>query len=155
MRLVKTVYIKPYLLKPNIIETVELQAKEKYLGSCTSEHGYITHISNIVILDTCLEYSLSDVSVKVSLSVNTAKPYVGERCSCTITSQIPQGTMLIKNLKDNEDVVTSFKLFVPIAYANNELGLSILDSVVGSDVNVEILAVKYDKQQFTCIAKYI
>jgi DNA-directed RNA polymerase subunit E'/Rpb7 len=157
MRLLKTVYIKPSLLGPGIIQTINSEVKNKFLGSCTSEHGYITHISNIVILDTRLEYSLADVSVRVSCSVTTAKPYVGERIRCTVSSQIPQGTMLVVDLYDHTEgsAHASYRVFVPVAYSVNEDGNSISTAKEGSTVEVEILAVKYDKQQFNCIAKYI
>lgn len=157
MRLIKTVYIKPSLLGPGIIETINAEVRNKFLGSCTSEHGYITHISNIVILDTRLEYSLADVAVRVSCSVTTVKPYVGERCQCTISSQIPQGTMLVVNLYDPVDgrAHASYRVFVPVAYSINDGGDSISKVTEGSMVEVEILAVKYDKHQFNCIAKYI
>ena len=187
MRLVKTVYIKPALLGPGIIQTINTEVRNKFLGSCSSEHGYITHISNVVILDTRLEYSLADVAVRVSCSVTTVKPYVGERCRCTVSSQIPQGTMLVVSLYDHapgesthgnsasegrfvgnenhpEEHVRSphgniaqacFRVFVPVAYSTNDSGDSICKVKEGSTVEVEILAVKYDKQQFNCIAKYI
>ena len=167
MRLTKTVYIKPAFLGPDIVHTIETEVRSRFLGSCSAEHGYITHISNIVILETKTEYSVTDIAVKVSCSVTTSKPYVGERRKCVVKSQIPQGTMMYayaaeercdqRSRNKESDVCANigYRVFVPAAHALNESGNTVTDFPVGSVVEIEILAVKYNKQQFTCIGKYI
>lgn len=153
MRLTKTVYIKPALLGPGIAGTIEAEVMRKFVGSCSAEHGYITHISNIVILESAAGYSAPDVAVRVSCSVTTYKPYVGERRRCAVTSQIPQGTMMYAAAGRGESI--GCRVFVPAAHARNPAGETAGDCGVGSEVEIEILAVKYDKHQFTCIGKYI
>lgn len=141
MRLLRTVYVPPAIMGPGFVPHVESLVHNKLIGSCSLEHGYITHISNIMILGASVEYTVPDIAVRVSCSVTSVKPYVGGTVRCEIQSQLPQGTMLVAS--DG-----NYRVFVPKAPDAEP-------AAHYGAVTVEIVAVKYDKQAYTCIAKYI
>lgn len=135
MRLTRTIYIPADKLDASFTSHVSDLAVKTLTGSCSLEHGYITHVAHVAILSASVEYCVAEIAVRVSCSVSTVKPRVGDVVRCTVQSHLPQGTMLTAE-------AGGYRVFVPTDAAQPSR-------------SVEIVAVKYDKQTYNCIGKYI
>ncbi len=136
MRFSKKVEIHPSKLGPSIAEEILELVKSKYENTCTRDFGYITKITDIRVKCIKTEYMSPNAIAHVTFAATLVKPEVGAIFQAKSIRALKQGVMFQTLL---------FKIFVP----------EIPQVPDGTEAKIEIVATKYDKNQFSCIGKIL
>jgi len=142
MKLERIVQIHPSHLGSSFLQTVNNIVVDKYVGSCSANHGYIVDVSAVRITTARTEYSSPNVSVSVVFNATTVKPVCGDVYSARSVKTLANGTMFDYICPGKSQCL--FKIFVP-----NE---SVKEGV---SAQIEITATKYMKNQYNCIGKLV
>lgn len=132
----KNISIHPSKLGTSLNTEVTNTVLSKFNNSCSKNFGYIYDIKDIKIKNIKVNYFTSFVDVNVVFSASSIIPAVGDKVEASVFKNIKQGVMFTTNL---------YKIFVP----NSK------NIMEGKTVSVEIVAIKYDKNQYNCIGKLI
>ena len=136
MRFTQTVEVPPAMLGPRVKANVYHLVVQKYEGACVNNVGYLYNIRDIAIASMKTLYCSPNVVATVVFSALVDKPSVADVSSAVVQKNIVHGVLMQTRF---------YKVFVP----------NIKNMKEGVSVNVRIVAVKYDKNQYNCIGELV
>lgn len=123
---------------------------------CSSTYGYITEVKKIIeIGENKISPSNSLVIFKIVYEADVLKPFVGNIISGTVSIVLQNGDGIMVNICNKIQVLIPSSNMKPFLFNQSQL-LFEYDSVKiqkGCQINLEIVASKYEKKQYKCIAK--
>lgn len=149
------VSIDPKFLDSNISYHL-LQKIRSMEGKCTFDYGYIITVNKIVELgENIIAPANSLVVYNVKYEADTIKPEKGMELRGEICMVFQHGVFV--------DILKKLKVLIPVASLEGYTftGDSFVSKEddenikVGSEVNIRITIVKYDKKSFSCIGELI
>jgi len=137
MQVVKIIEIYPSLLTSNFNKEIVRLVSEKYIKTCTKEHGYIVSIRNVRVKEIKADYMSPMLHAKVIFNSEITKPEVGNKVNVKVIKKLKHGLMTQTDL---------YRVFVP------DTGDKYTE---GDCITVEITATQFDKNQYNCIGKLL
>jgi DNA-directed RNA polymerase subunit E'/Rpb7 len=158
----KRLCIDSYLLNENIKEHILDKLKKEYVGKCDKEYGFIVKIyDKIEILDNIVSPSSHGVFFLLKFCASVYKPEVNKKYKGKVCLVFSNGIFV--------ELFEKIKVLVPqdkmSDYKYNKLEnkwkreentqKNTQEITIGSNVDVEIKMIKYEKQNFSCIGKLL
>ena len=149
-QLVRTICLDPSLLDHNITSHILEKARSAWEGKCTKDEGFIKKILSIErIVDNYVSPATSGIMFDLLLNVETLKPQVGDLFLERVQKIIAQGIFTDKAIVAVIPVPT---LRGYVFDKDREVFTKGDKEIrVGDEINIEITAIKYEKNNF----KYI
>ena len=153
----KPICLDPQHLDQNLKLSLLIKAKEVWVGKCTKEDGYILEVVDIAeILDNFISPATTSILFKLKLVAKVLKPEIKKCFTTTVNMVLQQGIFTIcENILNilvpiNQIIGYEFdgSKGVYLSKNNPENVISIK-----TQVQVEITAIRYEKNKFTCIGK--
>jgi DNA-directed RNA polymerase subunit E'/Rpb7 len=151
----KNIMVEPEYLNSNIKKHIydklckELDSKDCY---CNQDNGYVTKIyDDVSLINNTVSNTGSEVIFTVKVSIKTLKPEIGKTYKATVSIVSPNAIFThienkVKILVPPE--LTSYKYDKNSnCYKKGDKKIS-----VGSTVQVKITDIKYENNNFNCIA---
>ena len=156
----KSICLEPKCLGKGLKESLLLQAKSSFIGKCSKEDGYVLDIVSIVeIVDNHISTSNSSPIFDLKLVAKLLRPEVGDELSATVNMVRQEGIFCrcedklnifipIKQLQDQYVFDRTQGLYKKLSDNTQTIGIK-------DTVNVHITAVRYSKNNYTCIANLV
>ena len=123
-------------------------------GVCTLEYGYIINIIKIVdIGNNKISASSSLAIFNVIYEADTLKPLVGSVFKGNVCMIFENGFMV--NIKDKMKVFVPNYLLTNFKYISGNFVNDKFTIYENTVLNIEIIMIKYEKKEYSCIGKYI
>ena len=141
--------ISPEDLDKNIKNLIKEQSMQK---SCSRDYGYIIDIIKIISWKDMLSRNNGSNIITAQLEAHTFLPKVGLVIDCMVNMIFPQGIFaeyldMKLVIPACDDVLKNF-IFENQMFKNNDKIVKI-----GDLIKVEILNIRYNKNNFSCIGK--
>lgn len=120
------------------------------IGDCNEDYGYIIKICSFKIIDTLISRATTSPIIKLRIQIINLKPHVGDIYQCTVLA-CAEGNGIYAIHADKlririaENSISDFK-FINGAY---KIGSVLIEN--GTVINVEVVATKYELNNFICI----
>lgn len=156
VNIVQKVSIEPKFLDSNIAYHLLQKIKRNMEGKCTLDYGYIITVNKIVELGkNMIAPANSLVVYDVKYEAETIKPEKGMELNGEICMVFPNGVFV--------DVLNKLNVLIPVSSLDgytffNDSFVSDKDEdniKVGSNVNIRITMVKYEKKSFSSIGELV
>jgi DNA-directed RNA polymerase subunit E'/Rpb7 len=149
-QLIRTICLDPSLLDHNITSHILAKARSAWEGKCTKDDGFIKRIVSIErIVDNYVSPATSGIMFDLLLNVETLKPAVGDLFIERVQKIIPQGIFTDKAIVA---VIPAQTLQGYVFDKDREVFCKDGREIsVGDEIEIEITAIKYEKNNF----KYI
>jgi len=126
--------------------------KKMMEGKCTLDNGYIINVRRIIDLgDNTIGCANSLVIFNVTYEVDIIRPEIGQKLSGAVCMVFNHGIFV--------DVSGKMKVLIPatsmLSHVYNQTTNSFGSISKGVDVSIEIVMIKYEKKQFSCIGKLL
>ena len=139
----------------NVKEYLLEKTKQKMEGTCSKENGYILKVLEIEdILDNIIASSTCTVFFLVKYKAEVLKPIIGDILKGKICMIFQYGIFV--------DIMNKMKILIPIISINNfeYIDEEYIDKegnilYKDMDVSIQILSLKYENKDFSCIGKLI
>jgi DNA-directed RNA polymerase subunit E'/Rpb7 len=154
------VYIEPSKLDCNIEDHVFSKLKSSMEGICTSDHGYIISVNKLLaIADNSVGTEGTFIIFNVTYEADTITPFKGLEVTSTVCMVFDQGILSLLHDK--------IKIFIPNTSLKSYLYKELDDEpsfvnkkskkviTNNSEILVEIVIVKYEENNFSCIGKLV
>ena len=153
----KPICLDPQDLDQNLKLSLLIKAKEIWVGKCTKEDGYILEVVDIAeILDNFISPATTSILFTLKLVAKVLKPEIKKCFNTCVTMVLQQGIFTLC-----EDILN---ILVPISQligydfdGTKGVYKSTLDPEnvisIKTQIQVEITAIRYEKNKFTCIGK--
>ena len=141
-------YLKPDELY-DVNSSIYNKINEKCFGFCSQDVGYIISFNNIVkINNNIISRSGNEIVFKVSYDVNVFKPNIDDEYEAIITNIFDEGIIL--------EYLNKIRILIPKSNLN-ENGFEFTNNTynnwnIGDTINIKITQIKYEKNNFICIA---
>ena len=148
--------IDPKFLDSNISYHILQKIRQNMEGKCTLDYGYIISVNKIVELgENIVAPANSLVVYDVKYEAVTIKPEKGMELSGEICMVFQHGVFA--------DILKKLKVLIPVGSMEEYTfsGDSFVSKEddenieVGSEVNIRITMVKYEKKSFSCIGELV
>lgn len=153
----KPICLDPKYLDSNLKISLLIKAKESWIGKCTKEDGYILDIVDVAeILDNKISPATTSLLFSLKLVAKVLKPEINKCFKTTVTMVLQQGIFTscenILNILLPISQITNFEFDaskgVYVSKTNPDECIAIK-----SEIEVEITAIRYEKNKFTCIGR--
>lgn len=146
------VSIEAKYLDNNVENHVLEKLKKMMEGKCTLDNGYIISVKKVVDLgDNTIGCANSLVIFNVTYEAEILRPEKGQELSGTVCMVFHHGIFV--------DVSGKMKVLIPatsmLSHVYNQSTNSFGPISKGVEVSIEIVMIKYEKKQFSCIGKLL
>ena len=161
VKLNKDVPLECKYLDNNIEEHIFKYLKDNMNRTCSFNNGYILDVKRIISLGDNKVSSANSLAIfKVSYEAETLKPVVGTKLSGNVCMVLKNGDGIMVDICNIMQLLIPSHNMKPFVYKNNSFDLTNKDGSVvsiktGSDINLEVVASKYEKKKYSCIGKII
>jgi DNA-directed RNA polymerase subunit E'/Rpb7 len=125
--------------------------KKNMEGKCTLDNGYIIDVKRVVDLgENTIGCANSFVVFNVTYEADILRPEKGQKLSGTVCMVFHHGIFV--------DVSGKMKVLIPatsMSHVYNQSANSFGPISKGVEVSIEIIMIKYEKKQFSCIGKLL
>jgi DNA-directed RNA polymerase subunit E'/Rpb7 len=148
------VSIDAMYLDKDIEDHILLKLKKTMEGICTFDNGYIITVNKIINVGSNTIGSANSLIIfDITYEANTLRPEKGVVLSGKVCMVFKHGIFV--------DICGKMKVLVPsnfiegYEYQQDSNSFTFLESIIKNDVevSVDIVDMKYDKKQFSCIGK--
>lgn len=148
------VSIDAMYLDKDIEHNILLKLKKTMEGRCTFDNGYIITVNKIINVGSNTIGSANSLIIfDITYEANTLRPEKGVVLSGKVCMVFKHGIFV--------DICGKMKVLVPsnfiegYEYQQDSNSFTFLESIIKNDVevSVDIVDMKYDKKQFSCIGK--
>lgn len=148
------VSIDAMYLDKDIEDHILLKLKKTMEGRCTFDNGYIITVNKIINVGSNTIGSANSLIIfDITYEANTLRPEKGVVLSGKVCMVFKHGIFV--------DICGKMKVLVPsnfiegYEYQQDSNSFTFLESIIKNDVevSVDIVDMKYDKKQFSCIGK--
>lgn len=158
-QIIQKVIIECKYLDSNIEKHIFQKLKKTMEGICTFNNGYIIEVKKIVELGSnTIGNSNSLVIFNVVYEAEVLKPIEGQVLTGKVCMIFQHGIFV--------DVITRMKVLIPVTsmeeynYNKNDNTFeyttdSLVSITLEKELSIEIVMIKYEKKQFSCIGKII
>ena len=144
------VSIEPKYLNSEINEHVLNKLKKNMEGKCTLDNGYIISVKSIIDLGSNTIGSNTSVIFNLTYEAEILRPDKGHILSGNVCMVFHHGIFV--------NVCGKMKVLIPATSMNydyNQSNNSFGPMTKGVDVTIEIVMIKYEKKNFSCIGKLL
>jgi len=149
----KIIYVEPKYVDKNIKSYISEKIKTDFMGKCFAKEGLILKIyDKLQILDNTISTAGNFIIFNVSFKAKMFKPEKGEDYTGTVCMIFQNGIFA--------EILNRIKVFIPLdklkkyQYDKNLNVFKNGDKIIkkGDDIKFTIQLIKYEKQNFNCIA---
>lgn len=148
--------LEPKYFDKNIENHLLNKLKKKLIGSCSLDEGYIIKIKKIINIGENIITSANSITVfDLTFDAETLKPHVGLVLCGKIWKNFEEGIFM--NILNKMKIVILKESLTKqnFEYRNNCFCRNNLELNIGDEIDVEILMINYDKNNFRCIGKLV
>jgi DNA-directed RNA polymerase subunit E'/Rpb7 len=152
----KTVCLSPKYLDKNIQKHLYNHVYKQIINQCDQDNGYITDIDkNITIHENFTSPSnTGGVFFSLGIRINSLKPQIGQQYQGVADTIIPEGVLM--------QIDGKIKTFIPSTQLNGYTFNKDKTFVnkkkkikEGDTIKIEIIKVRYENKNFSCIGKLV
>lgn len=137
-RIRRIVNLKPEFIGSNITEHLKNQVEKDVSLECNNENGYIVQIIKIDrIIDNYIENSSSDIMVVIDITVSIFRPIPGMIVIGKVKAIYNDG--ILAEMYERQRVLIPSSTY------------SSCNTKVGSNLEIQISAVRYNNHVFSCL----
>lgn len=148
----RSICIEHCRLNSDIFHHLNEKSRELLTTSCSKEDGYILSVNKLVqVLDNKISSSNATIIFKLKLNVNVLKPEVGKTYKGKITMILSQG-IFVEVLNKLKIIITCHNLKeFDYDKTKNTFTKDTLVFKKGDEIDVTISAIRFEKNNFSCI----
>ena len=147
------VYLEPKYLNVNLEKHILEKLQNSIIGTCDYKNGYILGVNKIIkIGDNKLSQTSSSIFT-VSYLATVLKPETGRQFIGRVCMVFNDGLFI--EVHNKMKVLVPYTTFDKFTFEHDKFKKDNLTIGEGSEVNVEITMIKYEKKNFNCIGKLI
>jgi len=150
----KNIPLESSKLDKNLSKHIFEKINTMFLNKCEQDCGYILKIyDNISILNNIISSTSSNVIFKVRFGIKSIKPEIGKKYKSKVCMTFPNGIIA--------EIENKIKVVIPINklthYTFEKTCFKKGDTTISKNDILDIVVdmVKYEKQNFNCIASII
>lgn len=150
----KNIPLEPNKLDKNFQKHIYEKIESLFLNKCDQENGYIIKIyDNISVLDNIFSLTTSNVIFKVKFGIKSIKPEVGKTFKAKVCMVFSNG--IIAEIENKIKVVVPLNKLNDFIFQDSSFKKDNLIIKKNDIISIIIDMVKYEKQNFNCIAGMI
>jgi DNA-directed RNA polymerase subunit E'/Rpb7 len=150
----KNISLEANKLDKNFEKHIYEKIQLLFLNKCHKDYGYIIKIyDNITIIDNIFSLTTSNVIFKVKFGIKSIKPEIGKTFKAKVCMVFSNG--IICEIENKIKAVISLNKLTDFIYEDSTFKKDNLIIKKNDTINICIDIVKYDKQNFNCIASMI
>ena len=150
----KNIPLEPNKLDKNFQKHIYEKIESLFLNKCDQENGYIIKIyDNISVLDNIFSLTTSNVIFKVKFGIKSIKPEVGKTFKAKVCMVFSNG--IIAEIENKIKVVVPLNKLNDFIFQDSSFKKDNLIIKKNDIIDIIIDMVKYEKQNFNCIAGMI
>jgi hypothetical protein len=150
----KNIPLEPNKLDCNLYKHLLEKINNTFLNRCDQEYGYIVKIyDNVTILSNIISSTSPNVIFKVKFGIKSIKPETGKKYKCKVCMVFPNG--IIAEIENKIKVVIPINKLTEYTFEKTCFKKDNITISKNDDLDIVIDMVKYEKQNFNCIARVI
>lgn len=150
----KSICLEPSFLGLELHDALLQKVRQTWVGKCTKQDGYVLTIDRIArIIDNHISASTNSVVFSLFVEAVILKPEVGLKLQAKVNYVVPQG--IFACAEGRLKILIPFSQLTAYAFTSGEFKHLTDDlSIKMNDIiPIEITAIRYEKNNFDCIAK--
>jgi DNA-directed RNA polymerase subunit E'/Rpb7 len=147
------VYLEPKYLNLNLDTHILEKLQTCIIGTCDYENGYILGVNKILKIGDNKLSQTSSCIFTVSYLATVLKPEIGRQFIGKVCMVFNDGLFI--EVYNKMKVLVPYTTFDTFTFEHDKFKKDNLTIGEGSEVNIEITMIKYEKKNFNCIGKLI
>jgi DNA-directed RNA polymerase subunit E'/Rpb7 len=149
----KQVYLEAKYLNVNLDKHILEKLQTCIIGTCDYENGYILSVNKILKIGDNKINQMSSCIFTVSFLATVLKPEIGAQFVGKVCMVFNDGLFL--EVHNKMKVLVPYTTFDTFTFDNDKFTKDNRIIREGSEVNIEITMIKYEKKNFNCIGKLV